>query len=179
MDLQDFDGAGLYFDEPQSAQVQECMRLASEQYGQGGAEHALLRAQALAPQDLGVLVGLYRFYYYQHRYQDALGIAARAMLCVGPRLQLPSSWRDIQPAHLARAAAQGVGLLRFYLLTLKGAGYLCLRLGHFEQGKAMLAKVSELDRDNRLGARLLLDVLVAHDADVIPFPIATRVENCP
>lgn len=179
MDLQDFDGDGLYFDEPQSAEVAGYMQAAADQYSEGLAEQSLLSALALAPHDLNVLVGLYRFYYYQHRFQEALGVAAQVMASVRPRLALPSVWRDIQPADLVSAAQHGVGLLRFYLLALKGAGYLCLRLGHFEHGKAMLAKVAELDTENRLGARLLLEVLEARNAQIIPFPTAATAEIRP
>ncbi|MND86989.1 hypothetical protein D3C80_789750 [compost metagenome] len=126
-----------------------------------------------------MLVGLYRFYYYQHRYQDALHIALRVMAVVGPRLGLSADWRHIDQDALVVAAARGIGLLRFHLLALKGAGYLCLRLGRFEQGKAMLVKVVELDTDNRLGARLLLDVLAANNAEIVTFPIAATAETRP
>lgn len=179
MDLQDFDGEGLYFDEGLAPEVAACLDAASDQYAQGTAEEPLLRAQALAPDNLTVMVGLYRFYYYQHRYQDALGIAHRVMAAVGPRLCLPSRWQDLAAAHLAPAAALGFGLLRFYLLALKGAGYLNLRLGRFEEGKAMLAKVVSLDTDNRLGARLLLEVLADHTAEIITFPLAATPEIRP
>jgi tetratricopeptide (TPR) repeat protein len=177
MDLHDFDGSGLYFDEPQSAEVAECMRLASSGYAQGRAEQPLLQALALAPNDLGVLVGLYRFYFYQHRFTEALGIAARALPYVGSRLALPTSWRELRPAHLAQVDARDVGLLRFYLLVLKGAAYLCLRIGHFEQGKAMLNKLVELDAHDRLGARQLLSVLAANNADVLPFPAVAQLRS--
>ena len=179
MDLQDFNGEGLYFDDPADPQVHAWLAAAAEQYAEGTAEQPLLAAQALAPDDLTVLVGLYRFYYYQHRYADALAIAERVMAVVGPRLALPAHWRQIDPAALAAAAERGIGLLRFYLLALKGAGYLSLRLGRFEQGKAMLAKVVELDEGNRLGARLLLEVLAEHDAEIIPFPLAATAETRP
>ena len=177
MDLQDFDGAGLYFDEPQDAAVAACLRSAAEQYAEGNGEAPLLAALALAPADLSVLVGLYRFYYYQHRYADALQIAERVMATVGPRLGLPVDWRALAATQLAGAAARGHGLLRFHLLALKGAGYLNLRLGRFEQGKAMLAQVVELDADDRLGARLLLGVLAEHDAEILPFPTAATAER--
>lgn len=179
MDLQDFNGDGLYFDEAQSVAVDSLLAAAAEQYGEGTAEQPLLAAQALAPDDLGVLVGLYRFYYYQHRYQDALQIAERVLAVVGPRLELPARWQALDASHLAIAAARGIGLLRFHLLALKGAGYLSLRLGLFEQGKAMLAKVVELDADNRLGARLLLDVLAANNAEIVTFPTAATAETRP
>ena len=176
MDLQDFNGDGLYFDEPQSAVVDSLLAAAAEQYAEGAAEPPLLAAQALAPDNLSVLVGLYRFYYYQHRYQDALQIAEQVMAVVGPRLELPADWRHIDQDALLVAAARGIGLLRFHLLALKGAGYLSLRLGRFEQGKAMLVKVVELDADNRLGARLLLDVLAANNAEIVTFPTAATAE---
>lgn len=179
MDLQDFDSAHLYFDEPLAPEVAARLAAAAEQYAEGGAEQPLLEAQALAPDDLTVLVGLYRFYYYQHRYEDALQIALRALEVVGPRLLLPASWSEIDADHLAVAAGRGIGLLRFYLLALKGAGYLSLRLGRFEQGKAMLVKVVELDTDNRLGARLLLDVLAEHSAEILIFPTAANAEIRP
>ena len=177
MDLHNFDGRGLYFDEPQSAEVAEYMRQASTGYAQGTAEQPLLQALALAPNDLGVLVGLYRFYFYQHRFVDALGIAARALPSVGSRLDLPNSWRDLQPAHLAQVDQKHMGLLRFYLQVLKGAAYLCLRMGHFEQGKAMLHKIIELDSNDRLGARLLLNILATNNAEILPFPAAAQLRS--
>lgn len=179
MDLQDFNGDGLYFDDPQSAQIDALLVAAAEQYSQGLAEQPLLAAIALAPDNLNVLVGLYRFYYYQHRYQDALDIARRVMAAVGPRLGLPVDWRALHSSQLDGAARHAIGLLRFHLLALKGAGYLSLRLGLFEQGKAMLLKVVELDAQNRLGARLLLDVLAANNAEIVPFPTAATAEIRP
>ncbi|MFC3608370.1 hypothetical protein [Stutzerimonas tarimensis] len=179
MDLQDFDGSGLYFDEPLAPEVAACLDTASDQYSQGTAEAPLLQAQALAPENLTVLVGLYRFYYYQHRYADALGVAQRVMDIVAPRIGLPPYWGDITGDHLVDAAERGFGLLRFYLLALKGGGYLSLRMGRFEQGKTMLLKVVELDADNRLGARLLLEVLAGHNAQIFTFPTAATAEIRP
>lgn len=172
MDLQDFDGSGLYFDDPLSPEVTALLTEASEGYAQGTAEQSLLAADQLAPDNLMVLVGLYRFYYYQHRYQETLNIAERVMNILRMRLGLPKHWTDLQTEQLPEAAQQGMGLLRFYLLALKGAGYLNLRLGHFEQGKTMLLKVAALDTDNRLGAQVLLDVLKEHSADILIFPTA-------
>lgn len=179
MDLQDFNGDGLYFDDARSPRVEALLVAAAERYARGTAERPLLVAQALAPDDLCVLVGLYRFYYYQHRYHQALRIAERVMAVVGARLELSPAWSDLDSHCLARAAEHGIGLLRFHLLALKGAGYLSLRLGLFGQGKAMLAKVVELDPNNRLGARLLLDVLAANSAEIVTFPTAATAETRP
>ena len=167
MDLQDFNGEMLYFDEPEPPRVAELMLAASHNYGRGEAEGFLLEAYALAPRNLTVLVGLYRFYYYQHRYADALGIAHVAMQTVAPKIDFPDEWQALDMNTLGCGVLKSMGLVRFYLLALKGAGYLSLRLGEFEAGLRMLRKVRELDEADRLGAKLLLDVLADHTADVI------------
>jgi hypothetical protein len=48
--------------------------------------------------------------------------------------------------------------MRFYLMALKGAGYLLLRSGDIRAGLARLEKVTELDTDDRLGVRALVQV---------------------
>lgn len=169
MDLQDFNGEMLYFDEPEPPRVTELLLAASQNYGAGDAERFLLEAYALAPQNLTVLVGLYRFYYYQHRYADALGIAHVAMQTVAPKIDFAMDWRDLDMNMLGCGVLKSMGLVRFYLLALKGAGYLNLRLGEFESGLSMLRKVKTLDEADRLGAKLLLDILADHTADVLPF----------
>ncbi|MFD1692606.1 hypothetical protein ACFSHR_16955 [Azotobacter chroococcum] len=100
MDLQDFDSAHLYFDELLAPEVAARLAAAAEQYAEGTAEQPLLEAQALAPDDLTVLVGLYRFYYYQHRYGDALQIARRALEVVGPGCCCPRAGARSMPTTL-------------------------------------------------------------------------------
>ena len=51
-----------------------------------------------------------------------------------------------------------MGLLRFYLLSLKGAGYLNLRLGRVNEGLEILQKLSEVDPHDRLHVKFLLDM---------------------
>ena len=50
-------------------------------------------------------------------------------------------------------------LPRFFLFTLKGYGYLHMRLGELAEGRVALDKLLELDPSDKLGARVLLDVL--------------------
>ena len=50
-------------------------------------------------------------------------------------------------------------LVRFYLLALKGAGELNLRLGNMDLGIQMLEKVVELDSEDRLGVTALLNTV--------------------
>ena len=169
MDLQDFNGEMLYFDQPEPQRIGELLLTASQHYGRGDAEGFLLEAFAIAPKNLTVLVGLYRFYYYQHRYADALNIAHVVMQTVAPQIDFPENWLELDMNALGLGVLCSMGLVRFYLLALKGAGYLNLRLSRFEEGLRMLRKVSDLDVADRLGAKVLLDVLAEHTADVISF----------
>lgn len=159
MDLLDFDKTDLYFDEPVPEQVKTHLQDAAEAYSSGRSEQYLLRAHFLAPTSLMVLVALYRYYYYQHRHDDALTVAERAMALCAERLDFAAEWRELDESCIGRGATVSMGLLRFYLLALKGAGYLNLRLGDLDKGQAMLAKVVELDPQDRLGASVLLDVV--------------------
>lgn len=177
MDLQDFDGEMLYFDQPEPQRVSELLMAASQHYGQGDAEGFLLEAFAIAPKSLTVLVGLYRFYYYQHRYADALRIAHIAMETLAPQIDFPGTWHELDMNAIGLGVLRSMGLVRFYLLALKGAGYLNLRLSKFEEGIGMLRKVRELDAADRLGAQLLLDVLAENTADVIAFVDRKQVDH--
>jgi tetratricopeptide (TPR) repeat protein len=51
-----------------------------------------------------------------------------------------------------------MSMVRFYMMALKGAGYLELRLGEYDSAIARLEKVVELDSKNRLDAQALIDV---------------------
>lgn len=158
MDLQDFECNSMYFDEKMSDEVSQLIEQASIEYGTEEAESYLLRAYFLAPENLAVLVALYRFYYYQHEYKKALKVADRAMKVSGTRLGLPKKWLDLDDAYLGSAALISMGLLRFYLLSLKGAAYLLLRLDEVEDGIRKLEKLVELDPHDRLQVKFLLDM---------------------
>ncbi|MEW5789051.1 MAG: hypothetical protein AB1899_14485 [Pseudomonadota bacterium] len=169
MDLMDFDQPTLYYDDPVSPEVEALLKEASALYGEDGAEAALLRAYFLAPEQLVVLVALYRYYFYQHRLEDALIVADRAMAVAGRRLNLPGDWRHLQADHVGHAVLRSMGLLRFYLMVLKAAGYINMRLERFDTGHAMLVKLTELDSHDRLGGKALLDVITA--------AVAARIEE--
>jgi tetratricopeptide (TPR) repeat protein len=163
MDLMHFDQTTLYFDDPLPPDVERLLQDAGTCYGNSDghdeAETMLLRAYFLAPQQLMVLVALYRYYFYQHRLDDALRVADRALEVAGRRLSLPAQWQQLHPEHLGHAVLVSMGLLRFYLMVLKAAGYLHLRLGDTASGRAMLEKLCALDSHDRLGGKSLLDLV--------------------
>ncbi len=168
MDLQNFSAEMLYFQEDSSSEVESLLLQAANNYGHES-EKILMQALSLSPENISVLVGLYRFYYYQHRYEDALNIAGIVMDVVGSKIKFPKNWSQIQSNDVVTAVGFSFTLVRLYFFALKAAGYVCLRLNRFEQGKAMLEKVVAMDSEDRIGAQLLLDVLSDNCADVLPF----------
>jgi tetratricopeptide (TPR) repeat protein len=158
MDLLDFDGEPMYFDQPVGAQVDALLTYAAERYGEPEAEHSLLRAYFLEPEHLTVLVALYRHFYYRHRYADALRVAERAIGLTAVRLGLCADWRALSRADLGGAVVVSMTLTRFLLLALKGSGYLKLRLGDAADALERFEKVVEMDTSDRLGVSELVSL---------------------
>jgi hypothetical protein len=113
----------------------------------------------MAPKQLMVLVALYRYYFYQHRLEDALLVAESALAVAGRRLEFPDTWVYLHTENVGEGVRRSMGLVRFYLMVLKAAGYINLRLGRFGDGQAMLEKLVELDSHDRLGGKALLEII--------------------
>jgi hypothetical protein len=129
------------------------------------AETHLQAAHALAPDHAAVLIAFYRFYFYKGRLFEALQIS-RA--CIRKALQenvLEPDWREIQ-ADDAPFGEWDALVPRFFLFSLKGYAYLNMRLGYFAEGRLAAEKLLELDVRDRIGARVLLDVLDRMDRDL-------------
>lgn len=167
MDLMDFEEAELYFDEPVNPEVLCLLERAAASYGDEESEQLLLKAKFMAHEQLVVLVALYRYYFYQHRLDDALLVAESALAIVGKRLAFPDTWLYLREVNIGAGVMRSMGLVRFYLMVLKSAGYINLRLGHHDTGQAMLEKLVELDSHDRIGGRALLNVIIAANNEEI------------
>ena len=166
MDLLDFEAQGLYFDEPDVAGVKEMIATAAENYATGDAELPLLKAYFLAPDSLNVLVALNRFYYYQHRLEDALTATLKALAVIRPLINFPEDWRDLQQNHMSNAPADSLTQVRLYLFTLKAIGFLNMRLGCLDVSQSIFEKLVGLDSKDRIGAKGLLELVVKRKTDV-------------
>lgn len=146
-------GAGL----PTAAERH--LQLAGLAYHQAEvAELHLRKAQALAPGHAAVLIGLYRFYFYQGRLADALEVARVCLQKAARDNSLAGDWRQVRRRD-AEFGSYDAMLPRFYLFTLKAYAYLQLRLGNLAEGQAAVTKLLELDPTDKLGANVLVGVL--------------------
>lgn len=166
MDLLDFEAQGLYFEEPEVAGVADLIAIAAENYGNGTAELPLLKAYFLAPQSLNVLVALNRFYYYQHRLEEALAATSKALAIIRPLVSFPEDWRDLQITHITSTPAELLTQVRLYLFTLKAIGFLNMRLERLAMSQAIFEKLVSLDSQNRIGAGGLLELVIKRQAEI-------------
>lgn len=146
-------GAGI----PPEAEQE--LRLAAQFYHEDDkAEAHLFRALELAPEHIAVHIGLYRFYFYKGRLADALNVAVQCLEQAAARIGVAADWREVQRQD-AEFNSYAAILPRFYLFTLKAYGYLQMRLGNLETGRAITNKLLELDPQDKLGGGVLIQVL--------------------
>lgn len=163
MDLHDFKDHTMYFDETLPEMVTQNLELAAEYYGDQKAEHYLLKAYVAEPESLTVLVGLYRYYFYGHKLDDALTVAIRVLAICAKKMDFSRNWEQMNMDYLACGVlSHSMGMVRFYLSTLKCAGYINVRLGNYDIGIAMMEKVLELDSHDRLGTADLIKTITRH-----------------
>jgi hypothetical protein len=167
MDLLQFDAQDLYFEQEDSPEVQALIKFAGEHYADGEAEMPLLKAYLRAPTSLNVLVALNRFYYYQHRLEEALLISEKALNLIRVGIDFPDDWRQIDLGLISTAPKDNMTRIRLYLFTLKSIGFLNMRLERLGLSQAIFQKLVALDEKDRIGALGLLE-LVEKRLEAIP-----------
>jgi tetratricopeptide (TPR) repeat protein len=165
MDLLDFEAQDLYFEQEESAPVTQLLQQAAADYAEGSAELPLLKAYFLAPQSLNVLVALNRFYYHQHRLEEALTATEKALQVVRPQLNFPQDWQDVSVEMVKQLPPESLTCLRLYLFILKSAGFLNMRLLRLELSQCMFEKLVQLDSKDRIGAAGLLELVKKRQAE--------------
>jgi len=118
----------------------------------------LRHAEALAPGHAAVLIGFYRFYFYKGRLSECLGMAKICIAKAAREKNFAADWRDVRPEDAVFGAYDDL-MARFFLFSLKGYAYLNMRLGDLDEGRAAVLKLLELDPTDKIGARLLFDIL--------------------
>lgn len=135
------------------------LHLAGINYTQDSiAEHHLGEALRLAPQHLAVQVGYYRYLFYKGRLRDALMQLDACILNASKQSGLSTDWRQATSKDADFGSFDSIWP-RFYLFALKAHGYIRMRLGEHEAGRQAITKALELDPSDKVGAKILLDVL--------------------
>lgn len=117
------------------------------------------QAEALASGHPAVLIARYRFHFYGHRLHEAREVARQALKLARQALKREVMGQvDVSPL-LSDEEVRFDAAVRFYLFSLKGHAYLCLRLGDLGEGRLALDELRRLDPHDRLGGSVLAEVL--------------------
>ena len=122
------------------------------------AEHHLAAARKLAPEHFAVQIGYYRYMFYKGRLQEALQLLLVCMATSARQNGLPEDWRKTKKDD-ADFGNYDSAIARFYLFALKAYGYIQMRLGSLDEGRSAIQKILELDPGDKVGAKILIDVL--------------------
>ncbi len=145
-------GAGL------PAGAERHLRAAGAAYHQDDvAETHLLAALRLAPDHPAALIGLYRFYFYKGRLDEALDVARKCLAMATRRLGIGGDWRDVDAAD-ADFGSYAAILPRFFMFALKGYAYLQMRTGALDEGRAAVRQLLALDPSDKINAGLLMTI---------------------
>jgi tetratricopeptide (TPR) repeat protein len=145
--------------------AEDHLRAAAHAYDQDDvALKHLMEARLLAPTHPATLIGLYRFFFYKGRLEEALSVAQTCLTRAAIDNSLPLDWRATTPADAAFGDFGAVGP-RFFMFALKGYAYLSMRLGDLDESAAAIDKLFELDPSDKVGAGVLRDVLARRGLD--------------
>lgn len=158
IDLMEMSDHDLYFDQPLPESLEKLIAQAASLYHRPESEFMLLGAYMIQPHHPVIHVALYRYYYYKHRLAEALMIAERTLEDSGISLGFLGHWSEATLARL-KASESNMAMVRYYLLALKGSGFICLRLGRREEGLMRLKLVAAMDSEDRLGTRAIIKVV--------------------
>lgn len=128
------------------------------------AQGALDEAAALAPGHRAVLLARYKYHFYRCELAAAAPYALACVRDSARALNLPEDWRAVRPGDARFDEIESEP--RFFLFALKAYGYVCVRSGALEEGRAALAQVVALDPGDATATRRLLDLVeTGPDAD--------------
>ena len=142
-----------------SEEVKRLLILASENWENSElSKHYMNEALERAGDNLEVLVGAYRFFFYQKNPTIALNIAERVMGIIRAKENLPSDWSELEPLLARRKEEE---YLRLYLNAYAAKGYMLAKLGKIEEAKAITEGVKKIDKNRETCATTIYDVLTS------------------
>ncbi|ACK70530.1 conserved hypothetical protein [Gloeothece citriformis PCC 7424] len=140
-----------------SQEVKNLLILASENWENTVlSEQYVTQALALADNNLDVLIGAYRFFFYKGKSLIALEVADQVLGIIQTRKNLPPNWEDLQ---LILSQEKDDPLLRLYLNAYAAKGFLLAKLGRLDEAKLITERVKKLDEHREFCATTVFDVL--------------------
>lgn len=144
-------------------EIKQLLLLASENWEYTGlAEKYIREALFRAEDNLDVLVGAYRFFFYKHQPATALSIAQQVLQKIAIKEHLPLEWAKLKSILLTRQQEPNI---RLYLNAYAAKGLILAQLGKIEEAKVISQRVKEIDDSRQFCATTVYEVITASPDD--------------
>jgi hypothetical protein len=120
---------------------------------------ALCMAHVMAPQQLEVLVALYKFHFYQGALDQAEDYVFQALIKSAQAGGFKYDWERLTPESTDWNDVRGPG--RVYLYSLKALAFIRLRQDNPAHAENILDTLRRLDPEDKVGANVIRDLLHA------------------
>jgi tetratricopeptide (TPR) repeat protein len=139
------------------SQVKQLLILASDNWENTElSEQYMNEALAKAGNNLDVLIGAYRFFFYKSKSEAALKIATQVMQIIKQQENLPTEWEQLQPILNSRKNEPAI---RLYLNAYAATGFIFAKLGRLEEAKIVTERVKKIDERRESCATTVFEVL--------------------
>ncbi len=138
-------------------EIKQLLFQASENWEYTGlAEKYIREALFKAGNNLDVLVGAYRFFFYKHKPEIALSIAQKVINTITTQEDLPQEWSELKPVLLRRKQEPDI---RLYLNAYAATGLILAQLGRLEEAKDISQQVKQINDSREFCATTVFEVL--------------------
>jgi tetratricopeptide (TPR) repeat protein len=139
------------------SEVKQLLILASDNWDNTElSEQYMKEALAKADNNLDVLIGAYRFFFYKSKSEAALKIATKVIKILQQKENLPTEWEQLQPILNSRKNEPAI---RLYLNAYAATGFVFARLGRLEEAKIVTERVKQIDEKRESCATTVFEVL--------------------
>lgn len=121
------------------------------------AMQALVDAQESAPDQLEVLIALYKFHFYQGETQKAQDLVFQTLIKSSLQGGFSHEWETLTPISADWSDPRGPG--RVFLYSLKALAFIRLRQNDLDNAGSILKILSRLDPTDQVGASVIRDLL--------------------
>ncbi|TFE68833.1 hypothetical protein A7Q09_00965 [Methylacidiphilum sp. Yel] len=123
----------------------------------------LYKAFEKAGKHITVLIGFYRFYFYQSDLLQSIYWGRLCMEETAKKLRINENWMELTEDQIEMLKSAENPLVDLYLRAFHAVAYLLGRVGNKEEALKMLQLLTSLDVTNQIGARRLATILKGED----------------
>lgn len=118
---------------------------------------SLLAAQKSAPDQLEVLIALYKFFFYQGEIEKAEELVFQALIKSSLKGRFNHNWNTLTEHSADWSDPRSPG--RVFLYSLKALAFIRLRQNNAADADSILKALQRLDPDDQIGANVIRDLL--------------------